>query len=103
MNQVKQLTLEVLSGPLDGAFISLDGDAHWNKTGNEPLAFPWDTELGQPQANFIYEEDGWYLEGMNALHGTYRINREEKINKKVKLERDDILKASNTWLRVEKV
>ncbi len=81
MNQVRQLTLEVLNGPLDGAIITLDKDAQWCRTGHEPLAFPWDTELGQPQASFISEDDGWYIEGLNAPHGTYRINQEEKIDK----------------------
>ncbi len=100
---MNQLTLEVLCGPLDGAVITLDEDTQWSKTGHEPLAFPWDTELGQPQARFISKEDDWYLEGLDTPHGTYRINQGEKIEKKVKLEQDDILKASNTWLKVEKI
>ena len=71
-------------------------------SGLPPLAFPWDAELGQPQAQFTIEAGRWYLEGLeDAPHGTYRINREERLTgEKVQLENGDILKASNTWLVV---
>jgi len=95
------LVLEVLSGPLDGVAITLETEAEWGRTGETPLSFPWDAELGQPQARFTVEDDGWYLEGLDALHGTYRINREERVTgEKVKLKGGDILKASQTWLLI---
>ena len=96
------LVLEVLSGPLDGVVITLETEAEWSRTGETPLSFPWDAELGQPQARFTVEDDGWYLEGLDAPHGTYRINREERLKKKekVQLKSGDILKASQTWLLV---
>jgi len=96
------LALEILSGPLDGAAITLETGAEWSRAGDGPLAFPWDDELGQPQARFTVEDDGWYLEGLDAPHGTYRINREERLKKKEKaqLKSGDILKASQTWLLV---
>lgn len=98
-----QLVLEILSGPLDGAITTLETEAKWSRAGDGPLAFPWDVELGEPQARFTAEEGGWWLEGLDAPHGTYRINREERIKEKVQLERGDILKASNTWLSVRQV
>jgi hypothetical protein len=95
------LVLEVLSGPLDGVAITLEAEAEWSHTGETPLSFPWDAELGQPQARFTVEEGHWHLEGLNAPHGTYRVNREERLTgKKVQLEGGDILKASQTWLLV---
>ena len=98
-----QLVLEILSGPLDGAIITLEAGAEWSRAGDGPLAFPWDVELGEPQARFVAEEGSWWLEGLDAPHGTYRINLEERIKEKVQLERGDILKASNTWLSVRQV
>lgn len=95
------LVLEVLSGPLDGALITLEAEAVWSCSGETPLSFPWDAELGQPQARFTVEDDSWYLEGLDAPHGTYRVNREERVTgKKVQLEGGDIVKASQTWLLI---
>ena len=102
MSEGQALKLEILSGPLDGAPITLEADAEWSRAGDGPLAFPWDAELGQPQAQFTIEAGRWYLAGLeDAPHGTYRINREERLTgEKVQLEGGDILKASNTWLVV---
>ena len=106
MSVEQRLVLEILSGPLDGALVTLETDAEWSRAGDGEarLTFPWDTELGDPQARFIVdaEEGHWYLEGLDAPHGTYRVNREERLDKKekVQLKSGDILKASNTWLLV---
>ena len=101
MSEERSLILEILSGPLDGATIALETDTEWSRTGETPLSFPWDTELGDPQARFTVEEGHWHLEGLDASHGTYRVNREERLTgKKVQLEGGDLLKASNTWLVV---
>jgi hypothetical protein len=101
MSKERPLMIEVLSGPLDGATITLEADAAWSRAGKGPLIFPWDIELGQPQAHFTVEEDGWWLEGLNAPHGTYRLNGEERIREKVRLKSGDILKASSTWLLIQ--
>jgi len=71
-----KFSLEVLSGPLDGRIITLEGETHWDAEGDGPLSFPWDTELGDPQARFFCEEGEWWLEGYDAPHGTYRLTRE---------------------------
>jgi hypothetical protein len=93
----------MLSGPLDGASVTLESDAEWSRAGEGPLAFPWDAELGTPQARFTVDEGRWRLEGLNAPHGTYRVNREERVTgKQVQLERGDILKASQTGLLVRR-
>ena len=104
MSEERSLTLEVLSGPLDGAIISLETETEWSRTGQSLLTFPWDAELGTPQARFIIEEGLWYLEGLDAPHGTYRINRKERLEKeRIQLESEDILRASKTWLLVRQV
>ena len=101
MIEGRSLNLEILNGPLDGAPITLEAEAEWSRTGETSLSFPWDVELGEPQAQFTVEDDGWYLEGLDAPHGTYRVNREERVTgEKVKLKGGDILKASQTWLLI---
>jgi hypothetical protein len=101
MSTGQPLTLEVLSGPLDGAAITLEAKADWSRAGKGRLSFPWDAELGAPQARFTLKDDGWHIEGLNVQHGTYRINCEERLTgKSVSLEDGDILKASQTWLLV---
>ncbi len=101
MREERSLILEILSGPLDGASITLESDAEWGRAGEGPLAFPWDAELGAPQARFTVEGGRWRLEGLDAPHGTYRVNREERLTgRRVQVERGDILKASQTWLLV---
>jgi hypothetical protein len=94
------LELEVLSGPLDGHVVVLDAAGAWGRGGKGPLRFPWDGELGAPQARFAVDDEGWWLEGLEAPRGTYRVNREEKVRQKVLLKRGDLLKASETWLVV---
>jgi hypothetical protein len=104
MSDEKQLTLEILGGPLDGVIIVLQENTDWRRSSDGPLTFPWDPELGDPQAHFALEADGWYLEGLEAPHGTYRVNREERVTgKKIRLEDSDILKASKVWLAVRRV
>jgi hypothetical protein len=99
---IRTLVLECLNGPLDGHQIELTAAAEWQSRGEGPLIFPWDTELGTPQARFYPELDGWYLEGYSKTpHGTYRMNGERgKIERPVRLEDGDILRASQTWLLV---
>ena len=103
MSTHRRLTLEVLSGPLDGAAILLEGKADWRQTGTGPLAFPWDDELGEPQARFTVNEQGWRVEGLESPHGTYQVNAGERITDTVSLNPGDLLKASQTWLRVQDI
>lgn len=100
MNKDK-LKLEILTGPLDGSIIELDLETQWSCVGDGPLTFPWDEELGEPQAAFSLTQAGWCIEGIPSPHGTYLINRGERIEDKVVLEKDDIIKASHTWLLVK--
>lgn len=100
MNENK-LVLEVLSGPLDGALLEAQAGAEWTRAGEGPLAFPWDDELGEPQARFVLGEEGWQMEAFESPHGTYRVNQQERITTgTLQLARGDILKASDTWLLV---
>ncbi len=103
MSEKQHLHLEVLSGPLDGQVVELTEETEWGRGVSGPLSFPWDGELGEPQARLGPDEAGWWLEGLDAPHGTYLINREEKVRGKVRLERGDLLKASGTWLMVRGV
>lgn len=98
-----QLLLEILSGPLDGHKVILEKETNWSKSCEGPLIFPWDTELGEPQARFFKDGEEWCLEGFQAKHGTYCLNRQEKIDKVIKLNKRDMLKASETWLMIQKV
>jgi len=100
-----QLVLEILSGPLDGHKVTIDEETNWSKSGEGPLIFPWDTELGVPQARFFNDRTEWCLEGFKTQHGTYRFNRKgrEHIETAVKLKQGNILKASETWLMVSKM
>jgi len=82
--------------------VSLERETPWSKTGDGPLTFPWDAELGDPQARFYRDGDNWSLEGIKAKHRTY-CNGKECVNKKVTLAKGDILKASVTWLVVVEV
>lgn len=100
MNQKPILTLEILSGPLDGATLTLTDETEWTRAGTELLAFPWDAELGTPQARLKPDAEGWTLTGVQSLHGTYCIHTQERlITETVRLVEGDILKASDTWLR----
>lgn len=100
MSKKPKLVLEILSGPLDGLTIHLEENTEWSRIGEGPLIFPWDDELGEPQARFTVEEGGWWLESLDAPHGTYYLKHGEKIKEKVQLEPSDILIASNTWLLI---
>jgi hypothetical protein len=83
--------------------VQLEKETLWSKQGEGPLIFPWDTELGDPQARFFREEDEWWMEGFKAQHGTYRLGHEGCIEGKVRLETRDMLKASESWLLVRKM
>lgn len=96
-----KLTIEILNGPCDGSEIILDAGAEWSKEGNGPLVFPWDEELGVPQAHVTLDEGGWWLEPVKSAHGTWRVNKGESPQDKVQLAKDDIYKASGTWLLIK--
>jgi hypothetical protein len=95
-----KLILEVLNGPIDGHIVTLEAETNWSKEGEGVLAFPWDTELGTPQARFYKEGNSWFIEGCQASHGTY--HNMEPVETKVPLRQEDMLKASDTWLMVGK-
>ena len=99
----RRLVLEILNGPLDGHKVNLEKETFWSKKGEGPLIFPWDAELGEPQARFFCEGDEWWVEGFKAQHGTYRLNRKERIEGKVRLEARDMLKASEGWVLICKI
>jgi hypothetical protein len=103
MSESQALRLEILSGPLDGAEIRLEADTEWRRMPGSPLSFPWDEELGEPQARFTQDEAGWGIEGLPSPHGTYRISprRAEQIETRTALNAGDILKGSKTWIRVK--
>lgn len=99
----KRLVLEILNGPLDGHNVKLEKETLWSKKGEGPLTFPWDKKLGEPQARFFCEGGEWWVEGFKASHGTYRLNREERVEGKVRLVARDMLKASESWLLICKI
>ncbi|GEM_PF-1241147 len=101
MQYTPTLTLEILSGPLDGITLILTGETEWTRAGIGPLSFPWDAELGTPQAHVKPDAEGWTLTGVQSPHGTYRLNAEERITTEtLRLTEGDIFKASDTWLLV---
>lgn len=96
-----RLVLECINGPLDGQSLFVDRDAEWRRTGEGPLCFPWDAELGDPQARLFVQDGEWWIAGYLAPHGTYRVSdRAEKIVKPVQVVIGDLLKASRTWLLI---
>ena len=103
MYPIRSLTLEVLNGPLDGAEIQITAETAWTKGLGGPLSFPWDNELGEPQAVITPSENGWFLVPNPSAQGIYRINTKEIIKEKFVLSTDDVLKAGCTWLLVKKV
>lgn len=95
------LHLEILSGPLDGLTVTVGEQTDWTFVENGLLSFPWDAELGSPQAKFYLEAEIWWLEvNPGAAHGTYCANRLGRIEGKFQLQAGDVLKASETWLCV---
>lgn len=101
MSQNPKFELEILAGPLDGCIISLEAETEWTRKAGGLLSFPWDEELGEPQAHFKPVEDGWKLEGTNAKRGTHILRKDEEDHLPVILQPGDIIKASSTWLYVK--
>ena len=95
------LTLEILSGPLDGQVVTLTTATEWSRRGAGPLSFPWDEELGTPQARFTFTDDAWWLEPVAGARSTRHNGKQ--IDAKVALAVEDILKAANTWLQVKQM
>ena len=98
-----KLSLEVLNGPLDGDIVTLETEATLGRQGDGSLIFPWDKELGASQARFFPEGENWWIEGCDAPHGTYCLNRQKRIEAKTRIEQGDLLKASEIWLMVNKI
>jgi hypothetical protein len=103
MTRKPKLELEVLGGPLDGYVISLETKTEWTRQPGSLLSFPWDMSLGEPQAFFMNVEQGWVLEHANAKRGTHIIRSDYEDQLPTILRDGDILKASNTWLKVRSV
>lgn len=103
MNQ-PSLHLEILSGPLDGHTLQLAAKTTWTQAADTLLSFPWDSELSTPQARLYPEAGQWWLEpAAGTAHGTYCVNRNGRVEAKCQLESGDVLKASETWLRVAQI
>lgn len=96
----KPLVLEILSGPRDGEIVTLEASTDWGRTGAGPLSFPWDSELGDPQAHVTADEKGWWLEPVKARHGTHNMSEGERVTAKTRLATGDVLRANRTWLVV---
>jgi hypothetical protein len=100
---LKSTILEVLSGPLDGTRIELEGETLWTGLTGSRLSFPWDGELGQPQARLFVRDGCWMLEAFPSQHGTYCMAGGEGMRLgevEIELQRDMLIKASSTWLKV---
>lgn len=100
MSAIAPLELEVLNGPLDGARLILTAETTWTRDPGSLLSFPWDIELGQPQARFVPGEQGWRLEPAGAKRGTHLLRPDAEDELPATLQAGDVLKASYTWLRV---
>lgn len=96
----EKLELEVLTGPLDGAHLTLTTEAAWTRQPGSPLSFPWDSDLGEPQARFVPGEQGWRVEPVSTKRGTHLLRPDAEDRLPVVLQVGDVLKASHTWLRV---
>lgn len=100
------LIIEFINGPFDGYRVVLSHDTEWVKEGDSPLAFPWDNDLGMPQARFYQKDGEWFIDNMpNNIHGTYcldnnNIQKSTKIQEKFLLGAGMVLRASKTWLRI---
>jgi len=95
------LSLEVMNGPLDGQIITLQEDSDWSRAGNGALSFPWDAELGAPQARITFADVAWWLEPCASSRSTR--HNGEVVTAKVTLAQGDWFKAANTWLCVRQV
>lgn len=96
-----KLTLELLSGPLDGLIVTLDADAEWSSASDGPLSFPWDEQLGLPQARLSVKGSVWYLEPLP--NGRSTRHNGDRIDGTVPLTKGDLLKAANSWLLVTEI
>lgn len=102
-----KLIIEFINGPLDGHVVILNQETVWGQNGKGPLAFPWDRDLGAPQARFYPDDEGWYLEVHTKKPSTLLFSAEKhkstRITEKLTLEQGMILRASNTWLRINHI
>jgi len=98
-----KLILEILSGPLDGHILALEDETAWGRSGEGPLIFPWDTELSSCQGRFFPEEGNWWIESCSGDHGTYCINRQERVDGRLQLKADDLLSSCSTFLLVREI
>ncbi len=95
-----KLSLQILNGPLDGQEVILIKETSWTKSGSDELSFPWEEELGTPQAKFFSQDGKWYIEGHEASHGTYCLNQKVKILEKMQVKKGDLLVANKIFLKI---
>lgn len=96
-----QLTLELLSGPLDGLTVTLEAATDWSRSGHGPLSCPWAEQLGMPQARFVIDNGQWQLEALPNERST-RHNMDH-VKGNVPLAKGDLLKAAHSWLLITKI
>lgn len=96
-----KLTLEFLSGPLDGLTVTLEAETDWSRSGDGPLSFPWDEELGTPQARFVIDNGQWQLEALPSERST-RHNM-DRVEGAVSLEKGNLLKSAHSWLLITEI
>jgi len=100
------LEIEIISGPQDGMIITLTEEnliTQWTRDNGSLLSFPWDKELGSPQAVIRYQGGVWEIESQDALHGLYVMNGGGKISGTNKIEIGQIYRANYTWLKIKNI
>lgn len=103
MNKRCCLELEILSGPLDGYVLLLETITEFTRKPGSLLSFPWDEGISEPQARFIPYTAEWQLEGGNTKRGTHLLRQEQEVSLPVVLQVGDVVKASNTWMRIKNI
>ncbi len=100
------LEIEIISGPQDGTIIILTEEDHttlWTKDIGSKLSFPWDTELGSPQAIIRHKGDEWEIEAYDSPHGLYVMNGDGKLLGIKKIKKGQIYRANYTWLKMKNI
>jgi pSer/pThr/pTyr-binding forkhead associated (FHA) protein len=103
MTEATALKLMIMSGPDDGAMLTLGAP----KTGDSyiigrredcDVTLPYDSQVSREHVRLFFDGDKWFIQDLGSRNGTYV--GKQKIDAITPLNPGEMFRVGRTWLRV---
>ena len=104
MSDTPPLQLMIMSGPDDGAVLSLQapkqGDAYiLGRREDCDVVLPYDSQVSRQHTRLFFKDDLWYIQDLDSRNGTYVGT--QRIDRVTPLKPGQMFRLGRTWLRLQ--